>query len=467
MKKTTALLLVLVGSTLAADQLPSRNASSIRGLNESLIAIAEKLTPAVVTVFTEGYHPVAADPSGQAGFGLRHGSGSGVIVTENGYIVTNAHVVAGTTRVYVQLSSNGSRSGGSIVRAAGRVLPARLVGLDAETDLALLKVEAPHLPFLPLGDSDAVRQGQLVVAIGSPAGLESSVTMGIVSAVARQLQTDDRVIYLQTDAPINPGNSGGALVDVDGNLIGINTMILSQTGGGNGLGFAVPSNIARFVVDQMCRTGFVLRGEIGVEAQSLTAGLAAALGLSLDSGVILADVFPGGPGDIAGLKTGDIVLALNDKPMENARQFHVNLYQQRVTSVVRLKIMRGGETLARDVVVLERSNSLERFATLVNDRQHLVPRLSILALPIDRSTAALLPGAPRRSYGVLVVRLAVTTNGPRGDLLPGDVIYEVNHQPVSNLNDLRAIVDKQDPGESVALQVERGGKLRYVEIHME
>jgi S1-C subfamily serine protease len=153
--------------------------------------------------------------------------------------------------------------------------------------------------------------------------------------------------------------------------------------------------------------------------------------------------------------------------MENARQFHVNLYQQRVTSVVRLEIVRGDETLAKNVVVLERSNSFERFATLVNDRQHLVPRLSILALPIDRSTVGLLPEAPRRPYGVLVARLAVTTNGPRGDLLPGDVIYEVNHQPVSNLKDLRALIDKQDADGFLALQIERGGKLRYVEIHPE
>jgi serine protease Do len=390
-----------------------------------------------------------------------------VIVTEDGHIVTNAHVVAGTTRVYVQLSPNRPQSGGSIVRPAGRIMKARLVGLDAETDLALLKVEAQGLPFLALGDSESVRQGQLVVAIGSPAGLDSSVSMGIISAVARQLQPDDRVIYLQTDAPINPGNSGGALVDVDGNLIGVNTMILSQSGGSHGIGFAVPSNIVRFVVDQMRRTGFVLRGDIGVEAQTLTAGLAAGLGLSRDSGVILADVFPGGPGDIAGLKTGDIVLTLNEKPMENARQFHVNLYQQGVASVVRLKVLRAGETLARDVVVLERSNSFERFATLVNDRQHLVPRLSILALPIDRTTVALLPCPSRRPSGVLVARLAVTTTGPRGDLLPGDVIYEVNRQAVTSVAELRAVVDKQEAGEPVTLQVERGGKLRYVEIQLE
>jgi len=467
MKTTNVLLVILFSSVLAADEVPSRSALSVRGLNETLVGIAEKRTPAVVMVATEGYQPVADNPAGAVSFGLRQSSGSGVVVSQDGYIVTNAHVVAGMTRIQVQFSSNGARSSRSIVRTPGRVLSARLVGIDAETDLALLKVDAEGMPFLPLADSEAVRQGQLVVAIGSPVGLESSVSMGIISAVARQLQPDDRVIFLQTDAPINPGNSGGALVDVDGNLIGINTMILSQSGGSQGLGFAVPSNIVRFVVDQMRRHGFVLRGEIGVEAQTLTPGLAAALGLTRDRGVVLADVRPGGPGDIAGLKIGDIVLTLNDKPMENARQFHVNLYQQPVTSLVRLKIVRGAESLDVAVVVLERSNSPERFARRVNDQQHLVPRLSILALPIDEATAGLLPFALRRSYGILVARLAVTTNGPSGDLLPGDVIYEVNHQPISTLSELRALVDKQKAGEPVALQVERAGKIRYVEMRLE
>jgi serine protease Do len=256
-------------------------------------------------------------------------------------------------------------------------------------------------------------------------------------------------------------------VDLDGNLVGINTMILSQSGGSQGLGFALPSNIVRFVVDQMRRDGFVRRGAIGVEAQTLTPGLAAALGLNQDSGVILADVVPGGPGDIAGLRIGDIILTLNGKAMENGRQFHVNVYQRRVASRLQLKILRGTDTLDVGVVVLERSNDPERFASWVNDHQHVVPRLSVLAMPIDTQTAQLLPIAPRHSYGILVARLALTTSGPRGDLLPGDVIYEVNRQPVSTLEELSALLNKQNAGETLALQVERSGRIRYVEIRLE
>jgi len=251
--------------SLAAEQIPSGITLSARGLNEAFVGVAEKVTPAVATVTTEGYRQVADSPAGATAFGLRRASGSGVILSADGYIVTNAHVIAGATRIQVQLSSNCASAGRSIVRPAGRTFPARLIGLDAETDLALLKVDAEGLRFLELANSDIARQGQLVMAVGSPSGLESSMSMGVISAVARQLQPDDRVVYLQTDAPINPGNSGGALVDIEGRLVGINTMILTQSGGNEGLGFAVPSNIARFVIDQMRRRGFVLRGEIALK----------------------------------------------------------------------------------------------------------------------------------------------------------------------------------------------------------
>ncbi|MDX2152117.1 MAG: trypsin-like peptidase domain-containing protein [Bryobacteraceae bacterium] len=465
MKCNAALFILVTGALLRAGEAPPKSPSYIRGLNDALVGVAEKVTPAVVKVATEGYRPAIDNVA--APFGLRQASGSGVILSPDGYIITNAHVVGGMTRIQVQLTGSGDKEGHSIVRPPGRLLPARLVGIDNETDLALLKVDGRELPHLTLADSETVRQGQLVVAIGSPIGLESSVSMGVVSAVARQLQHDDRVIFLQTDAPINPGSSGGALVDLDGKLLGINTLIMSQSGGSQGLGFAVPSNIVRFVVDQLRQSGFVLRGELGVEAQTLTEGMAGALGLNVQSGVILADVFPGGPGFIAGLKAGDIILSLNGKRMENARQFHVNLYQQRLNSIVRMKVARGGEILDVPAVVLERSTSPERFANRVNDRQHLVPRLSILALPIDEEMAAFFPMPLRRPYGILVVRLAVTTAGPGGELLPGDVIYEVNRLPVSTVQDLRNLVDKQKEGDPLVLQVERAGRLRYVEMQLE
>ena len=197
---------------------------------------------------------------------LERSSGSGVIVDPDGYIVTNAHVVERATRIEVELplAATGSAPGSSILRRRGRMVGAQVVAIDHETDIAVLKVEAKGLPVLPFGDSEALRPGQIVLAFGSPLGLESSVTMGVVSAVARQLTPEDPMIYIQTDAPINPGNSGGALVDTEGRLVGINTLIYSQSGGNEGIGFAAPSNIVRNVFAQIRKTGRVRRGEIGV-----------------------------------------------------------------------------------------------------------------------------------------------------------------------------------------------------------
>src|SRR2546426_888749 len=305
--------------------LPAQN--PLRQLNESLVRLTEKLTPAVVLVLSNAYKPAGEQSEeSAAAVTLRQSTGSGVVLSADGFIVSSAHVVAGATRVQVQLPPQDVPPGKSIVRSRGRMVPAKLVGFDRETDLALLKVDAEQLPFLTLGDSDRVKQGQLVLALGNPLGLDNTVSMGVVSAVARQIRPDDRVVYIQTDAPINPGNSGGPLVDIDGNVVGVNTMILTQSGGSEGVGFAVPSNIVLTIMDQLSRTGTVTRGDIGVEAQTITPTLAAALGLPRDRGAVLADVVPERPADNAGLRIGDIVLSLNGKPMENARQFHVNLY---------------------------------------------------------------------------------------------------------------------------------------------
>src|SRR5918994_25813 len=204
-----------------------------------------------------------------------------------------------------------------------------MVGTDAETDLAVLKVEQTNLPFAKLGDSDSLAPGQVVLAFGSPFGLASSVTMGVISAVGRQLRDEDRMVYIQTDTPINPGNSGGPLVTPDGLVVGINTLIFSQSGGSEGVGFAAPGSIVRFVYEQIRTNRRVRRGEIGVFAQTITPAVAAALRLPRDWGVVLGDVYPNSPAANAGLRVGDVILSVDGKRMENGRQFDVTLYQRR------------------------------------------------------------------------------------------------------------------------------------------
>jgi serine protease Do len=458
------LICLFLFTVVAHAQAPAVSDDSLLRLNDAFTRLAGSLAPAVVAVRSNAYEAASEESEAGAPVALQQNMGSGVIVAAEGYIVTNAHVVAGSTRVRVRLSPSGAAPGKSVVRPPGRVLPARIVGLDLETDLALIKVDASDLPHLELADSEQVRQGQIVLALGNPFGLEDSVSMGVISAVARQLRPDSRMIYLQTDAPVNPGNSGGPLVDVNGRVVGINTMLLSQSGGSEGVGFAVPSNIVRTVMEQLRRSGVMKRGDIGLEAQTITPAIAAGLGLSRNDGVVVADVSERGPADNADIRVGDVVLSLNGKPMENARQFHVNLYQRPVASTVTLEILRGGEKLTKTAVVLERLDTPERLATLVNDRQHLVSRLGVLGVALAKKLIDLLPSPPRRSYGILVARTAVTARGAAGLFQPGDILYKFNNQPLSTMLDLRGFVEKTPPGETAILQVERDGKTRFVEV---
>jgi serine protease Do len=323
-------------------------------------------------------------------------------------------------------------------------------------------VDEKALPALELADSDAVRPGQLVLAFGSPLGLDSSVTLGVVSAVARQLEPDDPMIYIQTDASINPGNSGGPLVDTDGRVVGINTLILSQSGGNEGLGFAAPSNIVRNIFDQVRKFGRVRRGEIGVRAQTITTSLAEGLKLPRAWGVVLGDVNPDGPAAGAGLEAGDIVAALDGKPMENGRQLQVNLYGRAIGEVVTLQILRGARTLEIPVTVIERGDDPDRFAGMVRPEEHLVKRLGVLGLTFTEPLSALLPDL-RVPSGVVVA--AATRNGPpawEGELQPGDVIHAVNRTAVKDMSALRAAVDELKVGDALVLLIEREGQMLFL-----
>jgi serine protease Do len=427
----------------------------------------DRVSPAVVQVLVSGYTP-AQGPASAGLLAATRGTGSGVILDPAGYVVTNAHVVDGARRVQVALAAPRARgaAGRSVLKAPGRLLPARVVGLDHETDLAVLKVEEAGLPSLELGDSEALRQGELVMAFGSPLGLEGSVSLGVVSAVARQLRPEDRMIYVQTDAAVNPGNSGGPLVDVDGRVVGINTLIASQSGGNEGVSFAAPSNIVRTVYDQVRRTGRVRRGEIGVRAQTVTAALAAGLGLGQDRGVVLSDVRPDGPAARAGLRPGDLVLTLDGKPMENARQLEVNLYQRPAGQSVTLEVLRGTAPLTVRVTVTERAGDPARLAALVTPERNVVGPLGILAVDLDAELVALLPGL-RGAAGVVVAATAPDAPSGPDPLLPGDVIYTVNQEPVLSLARLRERLAGLAPGAPIVLHVEREGELRYLTYERE
>ena len=450
------LVSVLLPAAAAAQAVaPAPAARDLSGLSRDLQALSDRVKPAVVQVLTTGF--AAAD--GQ--LVKQRVTGSGVVLDADGYVITNAHVVQGARRIQVALAglASGPPEARSILKAHGRVVGAVVVGMDAETDLAVLKIDEKGLPFMTLGDSEALRPGQLVLAFGSPLGLENSVTLGIISAVARQIRPEDRMIYVQTDASINPGNSGGPLVDGEGRVVGINTFILSQSGGNEGIGFAAPSNIVRYVFDQIRSRGRVHRGEIGVRVQTVTPGLAAGLGLRQEWGVVAADVPPGGAAARAGLRIGDLILKLDGKVMENARQLEVDLYPRPPGGSVNLDVLRGTERLTFVVPIEERPRDPARFADRVSPERNAVAGLGVLALDLDDSVALLLP--PLRAKAGVVVATADGRAGP-DPLEPGDVIYSVNQEPVTGVESLRQALGRVRPSAPVVLKVEREGELRFL-----
>src|ERR1700693_1232588 len=292
-----------------ADSHLAANPDILRQMNRALEELAARVSPAVVQIQTTGYGPLNENDKGQTALIVRqHAVGSGVIVDANGYIMTNAHVVEGAKRIRVALPMPPTTTPNNAPPGSRPVLDAKLVGIHKESDLALLKIDATNLPTLSLDEPQNIRLGQMVLAVGSPEGFTSSVTMGVISAVARQADPGKPLNYVQTDAPINPGNSGGPLVDMDGYVVGINTFILTQSGGSEGLGFAIPARVVNFVYHSLRKYGHVHRVEIGAGAQEITLTLAEGLGLSQSWGVIVDDITPDGPADAAGLKVQDIIL---------------------------------------------------------------------------------------------------------------------------------------------------------------
>ena len=458
------LLLLPSGALAQAPKLPG-----LPELSTSLQNLAQRVSPSVVQIFVTAYAlPDEDDRTATGDPLLERVGGSGVIVDPDGYIVTNAHVVENATRIEVELpvAATGGDAGQSILKRRGRTVGAQVVAIDEETDLAVLKIDVRSLPALPFGDSDGLRPGQLVLAFGSPLGLSSSVTMGVVSAVARQLAPEDPMIYIQTDAPINPGNSGGALVDTDGRLVGINTLILTQSGGSEGIGFAAPSNIVKNVVNQIRKFGRVRRGEIGVNAQTITPLLAEALKLTGDAGVLLSDVTPGSPAEKAGLRIGDVVVSLDGKAMENGRQFRINVYSRGAGQQVLLDVRRADRSMQVRVPVVERPTGTARLTDLIGV-QKSIPQLGLAVLDLTQIVAEILGDLRNKAGAVVLQVLPTAPYSQQGRLLPGDVIYAINGKPIANGEELKSAAATLTPDSPVVLHIERENVLMYVAFRVE
>jgi len=315
----------------------------------------EKAAPAVVNIYSSrvverDQHPLMSDPFFRQFFGddvparqrMLSSLGSGVIVSEDGYVLTNHHVIGGADQIQVALRD-------------GRETLAEVIGTDPESDLAVLRIDLDELPVIELADSTEVAIGDVSLAIGNPFGVGQTVTMGIISATGRShLGLNAYEDFIQTDAAINPGNSGGALVNAEGALVGINTAIFSRSGGSQGIGFAIPANLAANILEELVTQGRVIRGWLGVEAQELNPELAASFGLQAPRGVIIAGVVPGGPADQAGLQPGDVLLAVGQRPVLDARMTMADIAAVAPGESLPLTLVRGGETLEITLEVGER-----------------------------------------------------------------------------------------------------------------
>ncbi len=389
--------------------------------------------------------------------------GSGVLVDSAGYILTNAHVVEGAETIRVLVVPQAADTVRSVLSPTrSMVRDAKLVGIYKEGDLALLKIAPGNLPpALSFADYRNTRQGDLVFAYGSPAGLQNSVSMGIVSSIARQPNPDSPAFYIQTDAPINRGNSGGPLVNINGEIVGINTAILSESGGSEGIGFAIPSSVAQFIYRELREHGHVHRIEIGLGVQAITEPLARALDLSRQWGVLITDVAPGSPAEGAGLLVNDILASVDGQDVDTVVAFQAAIFRHGTNPHLQVTVLRGDKELNFDITATEASHAIDRISDLVSSDRNVIAKLGVLAYSVDENTRPLL-GKLRLDSGVVVAARTETQGLAGSGLQTGDVIHTVNGQVVANLDALRNAVQSVKPTDPVALLVERAGSLQYV-----
>ena len=445
----------------------TRRPDLLHQFNGSLQALATRVSPAVVQITVTGFGPQDDKSKDGASFIVRQRAiGSGVILDPDGYIMTNAHVVEGAQQIRVVLPSPVADSPLDIVPLGKRqVLRAKLVGEDKDIDLALLKVEGHDFPTLPLGTNRSAHPGEFVMAIGSPEGLQNSVTLGIVSSIWRQPDPDQPMVYVQTDAPINHGSSGGPLVDLDGYVVGLNTFILTEGGGSEGLGFAIPAAAVKFVYEELRKYGYVHRTEIRVGVQEITPTLAAGLGLAQNWGVVISDVEPGGPADMAGVKVQDVVVAVDSHPILGLPGLTASLYLHLPAENLTVVLLRGSQRILLNIPAIEHRDEMDQLGGLVNPKNR-IGGLGVFAVDFTPQLASAAHNV-RLASGVVVVALTPGPDTQSRSFHPGDVIHVLNNTPMMSVEQLRSALHRLKPGDPVVLQIERLGKLHYVAFDME
>jgi len=463
---------MVLGAVFAAAQVsgpveqvaaPSPVRHGLLALDEDLQVLAEHVGPAVVTIEVSGLTTVQDPNTRQTTYiAQEQGVGSGIVVDPAGYILTNAHVVEHATSVSVLVFRHRNRLPGG--REDAQRFVARIVGRDTLTDIALLKVEATDLPALQLADSDQVHVGQLALAFGSPLGLENTVTMGVVSATQRQLNTSTPVVYLQTDAAINPGNSGGPLVNAHGELVGINTFIISSNGSFAGAGFAIPSQIVRATAEQIIQHGKVEHGYLGIGMNDVTPDNAHFFNLQDASGAIVSQVTPDSPASRGGLRTGDVISEINGNKVLNGGALQVTVSEMTPGTKIALGVIRDGKPITLNLTVGQfHGNSEEASSDDGQDSLHS----GKLGLAVTDLTPEVRQQAnvPDQVHGVLVQNVRPGSPADEAGIQPGDIIAEVNRKPAESASQFANEVHQNPAGKELLLLVWSRGNASYRTIH--
>jgi len=467
-------------AAVAVQNTPATTSRVLAGGRDSYADVVKMVAPGVVTVRVEGRAQVRptqfgdddedmlrrffgeqfGQPGQRGGRGQRgvpprtfrqRGLGSGVVVTSDGYILTNNHVIDSADDIRVEFTD-------------GRSFKAKLVGADKPSDLALLKVESTNLPTVSVGNSDAVQVGDVVLAVGNPLGIGQTVTMGIISAKGRSTGSGDGSYedFLQTDAPINHGNSGGALVNLKGELVGINSQIVSQSDGNIGIGFAIPANMARHVMDDLRKDGRVRRSQLGVSIQPVDSDLAESLGLKDVSGVIVSAVSPESAADRAGIKRGDVIKTFNGQPVHDYNALRNRVADMTPGSSVAVGIVRDGSEKTLNVKLDEATVSRAARDRDTSNGSDDKAALGIAVAPLTPELAAEAK-LPRNSHGVVVQDVNPDGRAADAGIQAGDIILEVNRQPVQSVEELRAAVRKSSDRPTLLL-VNRDGRDIFVTV---
>jgi serine protease Do len=466
----------LTSSLAAKNQVSSRSVETLSQLSDALSEVAGVATPSVVNISTtrlikqsEQAFDFFDDPFFRRFFGdqaphpnipkehKEQSLGSGVIVSEDGYIVTNNHVIEKSQEIKVLLSNK-------------RDYKAKLIGADPKTDLAVIKIEAKGLAALPWGDSNKLRVGEIVFAIGNPFGLNQTVTMGVIGAVGRaNVGIADYEDFIQTDAAINPGNSGGALINAKGELVGINTAIVSRTGGYQGIGFAVPSSMAKQVMDSLIKYKKVVRGWLGVSIQEVTSDLAEEFGVKDLKGAIVSGVMKESPAEKAGIKQGDVLLQFNGKDVEDTGQLRNMVSQTPIGSKVKMKLFRNKKEMDVEVTIAEQPKKLGEAATELEPGDNQEESNALSGVTVREIT----PELARRfsikegDAGVIVVKIDPGSKAFEAGIRPGDMVTQINQKDIATIEDYNKAVLKLKAKERILLLIRRKGEDLFLTIRPE